>query len=157
MFPLNYSALKWLMALRIFLFIVRCHVCYSMDHFVYVCSQWEMTLHCDVISHWLGTYTKWSLYSSRDQQARLGRNYIKSVCKICIAIAHDTVVCSAITRVNKIPDLLWKIWYITTIAYIDGLVQERHNSNVLAMELRLSCINPSICKLVITARIWLGD
>ena len=31
------------------------------DHFVYVPSQWEMTLHRNVISHWLGTYTKWSL------------------------------------------------------------------------------------------------
>ena len=28
--------------------------------------------------------------------------------------------------------------------YFDGLVQERHNSNALAMELRLSCTNPSI-------------
>ena len=28
---------------------------------------------------------------------------------------------------------------------IDGLVQERHNSSALAMELRLSCINPSKC------------
>ena len=26
---------------------------------------------------------------------------------------------------------------------IDGLVQERHNSSALAMELRLSCTNPS--------------
>ena len=23
-------------------------------------SQWETTLHCNVISHWLGTYKKWS-------------------------------------------------------------------------------------------------
>ena len=28
--------------------------------------------------------------------------------------------------------------------YIDGSVQERHNSSVLAMELRLSCTDPSI-------------
>ena len=28
--------------------------------------------------------------------------------------------------------------------YIDGLAQERRNSSALAMELRLSCINPSI-------------
>ena len=28
--------------------------------------------------------------------------------------------------------------------HIDGLVQERRNSIALAMELRLSCINPSI-------------
>ena len=29
---------------------------------------------------------------------------------------------------------------------IDGLVQERHISSALAMELRLSCTNPSIWK-----------
>ena len=28
-------------------------------------SQWETTLHCNVVSHWLGTYTKWSLCTSR--------------------------------------------------------------------------------------------
>ena len=28
--------------------------------------------------------------------------------------------------------------------YFDGLVQERHNSSALAMELHLSCTNPSI-------------
>ena len=32
------------------------------------------------------------------------------------------------------------------IVYIDGLVQERRNSSVLAMELRLSFTNPSILK-----------
>ena len=32
-----------------------------------------------------------------------------------------------------------------TIAYTDGLVQERRNSSALAMELRLACTNPSIC------------
>ena len=31
------------------------------DYSVHVLSQWEMTLHCNVISHWLGTCTKWSL------------------------------------------------------------------------------------------------
>ena len=32
------------------------------DHFVYVTSQWETTLHCNVVSHWLGTYVKGSLF-----------------------------------------------------------------------------------------------
>ena len=32
--------------------------------------------------------------------------------------------------------------YIKSSDNIDGLVQERRNSSVLAMELRLSCINP---------------
>ena len=31
------------------------------DHFVCASSQWETTLHCNVVSHWLGVYTKWSL------------------------------------------------------------------------------------------------
>ena len=34
------------------------------------------------------------------------------------------------------------------MGYIDGLVQERRNSSALAMELRLSCTNPSICYLL---------
>ena len=36
-----------------------CIVC--RDHFVNVPNQWEMTLHCNVICHWQGAYTKWSL------------------------------------------------------------------------------------------------
>ena len=31
------------------------------DHFVHALSQWDMVLHCNIISHWLGAYTKWSL------------------------------------------------------------------------------------------------
>ena len=31
------------------------------DNFVYAPSQWETTLQCNVVSHWLGAYTKWSL------------------------------------------------------------------------------------------------
>ena len=31
------------------------------DHFSYAPSQWETTLHCNVVSHWLGAYTKWTL------------------------------------------------------------------------------------------------
>ena len=34
----------------------------SMDTFVYASGLWETTLHCNVVSHWLGAYTKWSLH-----------------------------------------------------------------------------------------------
>ena len=34
--------------------------------------------------------------------------------------------------------------YVQPLSPIDGLVQERRNSSALAMELRLSCTNPSI-------------
>ena len=33
-----------------------------MDNFVNAASQWETTLHCNVVSHWLGACTKWSLH-----------------------------------------------------------------------------------------------
>ena len=36
------------------------YVSVGRNHFVYAPSQWEMMLHSNVISHWLGTYTKWS-------------------------------------------------------------------------------------------------
>ena len=36
-------------------------------------------------------------------------------------------------------------WYVFFVFfYIDGLVQERRNSSVLAIELHLSCTNPLI-------------
>ena len=35
------------------------------DHFVYTPSQWETALQCNVVSHWLGAYTKWSLSFKR--------------------------------------------------------------------------------------------
>ena len=44
--------------------------------------------------------------------------------------------------------IIWfgNIFSITgTYAQFEGLVQERRNSSVFAMELRLSCINPSSC------------
>ena len=50
------------------------------------------------------------------------------------------------SRVLKIPYIWWN-HYLYTISshYMDGLVQERHDSSTLAMELLLYCINPSIC------------
>ena len=76
------------------------------DHFVYAPSQWETTLHCNVISHWLGAdvyapsqwktmlqcnvvshwldaYTKWSLqlYNGHgfDVQTEAGREILEIV------------------------------------------------------------------------------
>ena len=39
--------------------------------------------------------------------------------------------------------ILWIHWF--SILYFDGLVQQRRNSIANALELRLSCTNPSIC------------
>ena len=40
---------------------ILCH------HYVYVPSQWETMLHCNVVSHWLGAYTEWSLLFNKQK------------------------------------------------------------------------------------------
>ena len=39
----------------------RILVLLTRDYSVHAPSQWETTLHCNVVSHWLGAYTNWSL------------------------------------------------------------------------------------------------
>ena len=34
---------------------------WTRDHSVYASSQWETALQCNAVSHWLGSYTEWSL------------------------------------------------------------------------------------------------
>ena len=36
------------------------------DYFVYAPSHWETTLQCNVVSHWLGAFIKWSLTTKLD-------------------------------------------------------------------------------------------
>ena len=43
--------------------------------------------------------------------------------------------------------IYWSYMNGFTLLYIDGLMQERHNSTANELELRLSCINPSIWNL----------
>ena len=52
------------------------------DHFVHATSQWEMVLHSNAISHWLDTYTEWSLHGPTDLQNTVVSKYInnKSMC-----------------------------------------------------------------------------
>ena len=49
-----------------------------------------------------------------------------------------------VSSIHKLDDL-----FVVYLNNIDGLVQERRNSSALAMELRPSCTDPSIC--------WLKD
>ena len=38
-----------------------CIAALFMDNYGYALNHWEMTLHCNVISHWLSTYPEWCL------------------------------------------------------------------------------------------------
>ena len=41
------------------------------DHFLYASSQWELALHCNAVTHWLGAYTERSrradVYNEREE------------------------------------------------------------------------------------------
>ena len=47
------------------------------DHFVYAPIQWETVLHCNVVSHWLGAYTKWSLQMRHWKNKGIGLSFWK--------------------------------------------------------------------------------
>ena len=62
---------------------------------------------------------------------------------------HSSLCHWGICRHAAISSCHWSV-------YIDGLMQERRNSSALAMELRLSCINPSIFCEQMTHEIWMN-
>ena len=57
------------------------------------------------------------------------------------------ILISSVFKISAGPRL-WsgKFQFLFWRLYLDELVQERHNSSVLAMVLRLSCTNPLICR-----------
>ena len=85
------------------------------DHFVYVPIQWERTLHCNVVSHWLGASTKcflqWPNYEHKPSWLWPG---YENVC-----VSSDTedmkyYLCCYPTNCNK-PLQLFCSWYGNTI------------------------------------------
>ena len=51
----------------------------SRDNFVYVPSQWETTLQCNFISHWLDTYTVWICWCWYKQRHSLVLKYFQQL------------------------------------------------------------------------------
>ena len=49
------------------------------DHFVYALSQWEAMLQCNIVTHWLGAYTKWSLMPWKLRWHRLVNSFLMEV------------------------------------------------------------------------------
>ena len=60
-------------------------------------------------------------------------------CKSCF----EAVPACKTKQCKSIGPISWN-WHCCSLHYFDGLVQQRRNSSALAMELRLSCTNPSI-------------
>ena len=71
---------------------------------------------------------------------------------VCISIKNIIEICASTIWLSKeqATNHCLNHWWPSSLTHIDGLVQERRNSSTLAMVLRLSCTNPSICV------IWYG-
>ena len=67
---------------------------------------------------------------------------------------HHIVLARSASSRNLVLYMILAYWWMLFLLHIDGLLQERRTSCVLALELRLSCINPSISCLNVDFQPW---
>ena len=91
------------------LFLVIWWYHFNRGHFVYAPTQWEVTLQCNIVSHWLGAYTEWSLFQwpGRSREICAPFQYFPSsprgsgeplVTGRCTLFCHSSALCAAVTR-----------------------------------------------------------
>ena len=96
-----------------------CIICldelHNRDQFMNAPAQWETTLHCNAVSHWLGAYKKWSMIS------RYGQNAI-NCCTLLVTCEEyflgmnqgfcvaGTFLCSAECQVMR-PEIQWDVLF----------------------------------------------
>ena len=68
------------------------------DHFVLAPNQWETMLQYNIISHWLGAFTKWSLPHISPSRASYGVSFVSICEKIDYYKWHHTVI--HLSRIN---------------------------------------------------------
>ena len=84
----------------------------------------------------------WHIYTPPKQQSWRGGSILVSPCPSVRPSVHPSYM--AWKNQSSYRLKLHLIPFMVSYYNIDGLVQERRNSSALAMELRLSCTNPSI-------------
>ena len=84
------------------------------DYFVHALCQWETMLHCNVVSHWLSAYTKWSLLTWSCIHMP-GDCFIKNFLSkfIAICLYHNVWVIGLIT-INFYPCTESSVVYVQT-------------------------------------------
>ena len=78
------------------------------DHSMYAPSQWEMALQCNAISHWLVTYTEWSL-----MQYDLAHFTEHTLTMVFLYMIYNTLSNKSI----KASTSLGKVTYITLLSH----------------------------------------
>ena len=99
---------------------------------MYAQSQWRMSYICNVVSHWLGAYTKWSLCIMSDPVWVPNRVPKSKLHFTCSYILHKfkSEIYMSVHQINS---------------YIDGLVQDCSISRALAIEILQSVHVCMIC------------
>ena len=125
----------------------------------FVPSQWETSLQSNAVSHWLGPILESALIT-RPQRVKLrasvlpimrtqlvwhfnAKQYLKYTYEIDVTAHFDSHRADHNDRNTSVRAVLTEKIFRYEWFQIDGLVQERRNSIALAMELRLTCTNPS--------------
>ena len=98
---------------------------YEQDHSVYAPSQWEMALHCNAISHWLGAYTEWSLHEDKlswklfsELLEFLGKASILKLCNIELSVMSSFDVFITLTiKLTHYYTLLSNWWWAMDIRF----------------------------------------
>ena len=92
------------------------------DLFVYATSQWETTLHCNVVSHWLGAYTKWTLECDiiiRNISSQHCQNWHRCLCNS----NERNLCCNRLVSQMRAPlaacrELAGKLWQLCNVLYV---------------------------------------
>ena len=94
----------------------------SRDHFVYALSQWKMMLQCNVISHWLGAYTIWSLQQiSHTGIKGNGCKYQDFILHRGITLQSFNVRSKKLKQMFMIALFIWMIYQSLTVLIYHGI------------------------------------
>ena len=112
------------------------------DHFVNAPSQWETMLQCNVISHWLGACTKWSLLTVHTKNYAHELNYVVFGCDLVLVNLpiSFSVISLALRTLHGYPNVseatlnVMGKGVICLLRNIDGLPQDRANSIVNSLD-----------------------
>ena len=116
------------------------------DHYVHALSQWETTLHCKVVSCWLGANTKWCAVAGNAAWPHTGRRSI-----------YAEIMC-IITHAMK-PSFWRKSWSFATpevvkiIASVTVSDQNIRQNDYISVSIN-NFLSPWMIALIVTRNSW---
>ena len=101
------------------------------DHFVYALRQWETMLQCNVISHWLEAFTKWSLCSQAEYNIRWYCIQQNSDRDLALSVISERRRKPQITKKLarwRPHHLCWRLFGVSNVIYMPHFSQSEVNN-----------------------------